>query len=96
VIDAEKELAKIAAAAAKGKSGAKKAPAPARAAGSLTLHLVRSGICTPKDQKATLQGLGLRRLGQRAVRPDAPAIRGMVHKVRHLVEIEGEVGTGKS
>jgi large subunit ribosomal protein L30 len=97
VIDAEKELAKIAAAAGKGKPGAKKASQmPARPAGSLKLRLVRSGICTPKDQKATLRGLGLRRLGQRAVRPDAPAIRGMVHKVRHLVEIEGEVGIGKS
>jgi large subunit ribosomal protein L30 len=97
VIDAEKELAKIAAAAGKGKPGAKKAAQmPARPAGSLKLRLVRSGICTPKDQKATLRGLGLRRLGQRAVRPDAPAIRGMVHKVRHLVEIEGEVGIGKS
>jgi large subunit ribosomal protein L30 len=49
---------------------------------------VKSGICTPKDQKATLRGLGLRRPGHRVVRPDSPAIRGMVHKVSHLVEIE--------
>ena len=54
----------------------------------MTLRLRQSGICTPKDQKATLRGLGLRRLGARVVRPDTPAIRGMVHKVRHLVEIE--------
>ena len=97
MIDAEKELAKIAAAAGKEKPRAKKAAEkPARPAGSLTLRLVRSGICTPKDQKAMLLGLGLRRLGQRAVRPDAPAIRGMVHKVRHLVEIEGEGAIGKN
>ena len=56
---------------------------------TLKLHFKGSGICTPKDQKATLQGLGLRRLGERVVREDTPAIRGMVHKVRHLVEIEG-------
>ena len=88
MIDAEKELAKIAAEA--GRSPAMKAEKPAPDSGTLTLRLVRSGICAPKDQKATLKGLGLTRLGQRVVRPDAPAIRGMVHKVRHLVEIEIE------
>ncbi|MGE5276148.1 MAG: 50S ribosomal protein L30 [Acidobacteriota bacterium] len=88
MIDAEKELAKIAAEA--GQAPARKAERPARPAGTLTVRLVRSGICSPKDQKATLKGLGLTRLGQRVVRPDAPAIRGMVHKVRHLVEVEIE------
>jgi large subunit ribosomal protein L30 len=87
VIDAEKELAKLAASA--GKPAGKKVPKTSGARG-LTLRLLRSGICTPKGQKATLRGLGLRRLGQRVERPDSPAIRGMVHKVRHLVEIEGE------
>jgi large subunit ribosomal protein L30 len=53
----------------------------------LRVRLVRSGICTPKDQKATLLGLGLRRLNQEVVRPDTPSIRGMIHKVRHLVEV---------
>jgi len=52
---------------------------------SITLH--KSGICTPKDQKATLQGLGFRRLGQTVVREDSPAVRGMVRKVRHLVAV---------
>ncbi len=54
---------------------------------TLTLRLRRSGICTPKDQKATLRSLGLRRMGQQVERPDDPSIRGMVLKVRHLVEI---------
>ncbi|MDQ2869782.1 MAG: 50S ribosomal protein L30 [Acidobacteriota bacterium] len=54
---------------------------------TLTLRLMRSGICTPKDQKATLRSLGLRRMGQQVERPDDPSIRGMVLKVRHLVEI---------
>jgi large subunit ribosomal protein L30 len=57
---------------------------------TLTLHWKGSGICTPRDQKATLKGLGLRRLGERVVREDTPAIRGMVHKVRHLVVVETE------
>lgn len=72
-------------------SEAEKPKTPGRARKSsgktLTLRQVRSGICTPKKQKATLQGLGFRRLGQRVVRPDNPAIRGMVLHVRHLVEI---------
>lgn len=63
---------------------------PAKAAPSgktLTLRQVKSGICTPKDQKATLRSLGFRRVGQSVVRPDHPAVRGMILKVRHLVEI---------
>ena len=37
--------------------------------------------------KATLRGLGFRRMGQRVVREDSPAVRGMIRKVRHLVEV---------
>jgi large subunit ribosomal protein L30 len=55
--------------------------------GRLAITLVRSGICTPKDQKATLVGLGFGRLGSRVVREDSPAVRGMIRKVRHLVEV---------
>lgn len=54
---------------------------------TLRVRQVRSGICTPKDQKATLRSLGFRRMGQEVVRPDGPATRGMILKVRHLVEI---------
>jgi large subunit ribosomal protein L30 len=55
--------------------------------GRLEIRLVKSGICTPKDQKATLVGLGFGRLGEKVVRDDSPAIRGMIRKVRHLVEV---------
>jgi len=57
------------------------------AKGRLAITLVRSGICTPKDQKATLKGLGFCRLVMKVVRDDSPAIRGMIRKVRHLVEV---------
>ena len=57
------------------------------AKGRLSITLVRSGICTPKDQKATLRGLGFGRLGMKVVRDDSPAVRGMIRKVRHLVEV---------
>jgi large subunit ribosomal protein L30 len=56
-------------------------------ASRLTLTQVRSGICTPKDQKATLRGLGFSRMGQKVIREDSPAVRGMIRKVRHLVEV---------
>ena len=64
-----------------------KAKAKKGTGATLTLMQIKSGICTPKDQKATLVGLGLARIGQRVVREDDPAIRGMVRKVRHLVQI---------
>ncbi len=47
-----------------------------------------SAIGVEKDQKQTVRRLGLRRLGQTVEQPDTPAIRGMIHKVRHLVTVE--------
>jgi large subunit ribosomal protein L30 len=54
---------------------------------TIRIRQVKSGICAPVDQKQTLFGLGLRRIRQEVVRPDTPALRGQIHKVRHLVEI---------
>jgi large subunit ribosomal protein L30 len=61
----------------------------AYAGGSAKLHLkwVRSAICSPVQQKLVVKGLGFTRLNQVIERPDNPAIRGMVAKVPHLVEI---------
>ena len=58
-------------------------------AGSGTIHLkwVRSFICAPVKQKKVVKGLGFTRLNQVIERPDTQAIRGMVAKVPHLVEI---------
>ncbi len=61
---------------------------------TVRIRQVRSGICAPRDQKQTLRGLGLRGIRHEVVRPDTPATRGLVHKVRHLVEIVGEAGPG--
>lgn len=41
-----------------------------------------------QNQAATLRTLGLRRLGQKVEREDTPTNRGLVHTVRHLVEVE--------
>ena len=54
----------------------------------LKVTWVRSSIGEPQDQKDTVKALGLKKLGQTAVLPDNPAIRGMVFKVKHLVAVE--------
>jgi len=55
--------------------------------GKIRLKWVRSAICAPVKQKKVVKGLGFTRLNQVIERPDTPAIRGMVAKVPHLVEI---------
>ncbi len=55
--------------------------------GTIQLKWVISAICAPVKQKLVIKGLGFTRLNQVIERPDNPAIRGMVAKVPHLVEI---------
>lgn len=57
-------------------------------AGTLRIRWVRSFIACPRGMRQTIRGLGFRRMQQVIERPDTPAIRGMIHKVRHLVEVE--------
>jgi len=59
----------------------------AESGGKLQLKWVRSAICAPVKQKKVVRGLGFTRLNQVIERPDTAAIRGMVAKVPHLVEI---------
>ena len=47
----------------------------------------KSAIGYKKDQKRTIEALGLRRLGQSVEQPDNRAVRGMITKVRHLVDV---------
>jgi large subunit ribosomal protein L30 len=49
---------------------------------------VKSAIGRDERQRATLRGLGLRRLQQTVELPDAPQVRGMIEKVQHLVRVE--------
>ena len=58
--------------------------------GQIQIKLIRSGIGFPMKQKKVIQGLGFSRLNQVVTRPDTPEIRGMVFKIRHLVEIVGQ------
>jgi large subunit ribosomal protein L30 len=59
------------------------------AKGKIQLKWIRSAICTPVKHKVVIKGLGFTRLNQVIERPDTDAIRGMVKKVPHLVEIVG-------
>lgn len=56
----------------------------------LKITWVKSSIGYSERQKNTVRALGLRRLGQTVEHDDTPVIRGMVHKVAHLVQIEEE------
>lgn len=55
---------------------------------TLKITYVRSVIGQKPDAKKTVQALGLRRLNQTVQLDDSPQLRGMVHKVRHLVKVE--------
>ena len=48
----------------------------------------RSVIDRPKDQKDTVRRLGLHRINDSVVKEDRPDVRGMIAKVRHLVDVE--------
>lgn len=57
---------------------------------TMTVTYVRSAIGYPKDQHTTVRSLGFTRLNQTREIVDTPAVRGMVYKVRHLLQVEGE------
>ena len=54
----------------------------------VAIRWVKSQIGYDRRQRATLRGLGLKRLNQRVELEDTAAVRGMIRKVRHLVVVE--------
>ena len=54
----------------------------------LKVKLLHSGINRKQDQKDTIRGLGLTRIGKVVLLNDTAAIRGMIRKVSHLVRVE--------
>ncbi|MAG37739.1 MAG: 50S ribosomal protein L30 [Dehalococcoidia bacterium] len=54
----------------------------------LQITYTKSSIGFSKRQKETVRTLGLRRLHQSVIVPDNPAVRGMLHHVRHLIQVE--------
>jgi len=56
-------------------------------ANKIQVKQVRSTIGRPGKQKQIMQSLGLRRIGHQNELPDNPSVRGMVEKVKHLIEL---------
>ena len=54
---------------------------------TVKIQLVRSPIGCKQDHRATVRGLGLRRLNSSAVLEDTPAVRGMINKISYLVKV---------
>ena len=54
---------------------------------TVKIQQTKSRIGAPKDQKATLQALGLRKIAQVVEVEDTPSNRGMIRKVHHLVKV---------
>ena len=54
---------------------------------TLRITYVKSSVGYRSDQKTTVRSLGLRKLGQSVDKPDTPDVRGMIHKVAHLVSV---------
>lgn len=59
-------------------------------ANTVKVTLVRSPIGTLPKHKATLAGLGLRRINHTVELEDTPAVRGMINKVSYMLRVEGE------
>ena len=54
---------------------------------TIKIKQIKSRIGAPKDQKSTLDALGLRKISQIVEREDTPTVRGMIQKVHHLVTV---------
>ena len=54
---------------------------------TVTIRQVGSPIRRKADQRATLSGLGLNRIGRESTLEDTPSVRGMIAKVAHMVEV---------
>ncbi|MEO6458649.1 MAG: 50S ribosomal protein L30 [Chloroflexia bacterium] len=55
---------------------------------TLRITWIRSAIGFAKDQRATIQAIGLKRLNQTIERPDSLTLRGQLFKVKHLIKVE--------
>ncbi|MBR6339326.1 MAG: 50S ribosomal protein L30 [Alloprevotella sp.] len=54
---------------------------------TIKIKQTKSRIGAPKDQKRTLDALGLRKMARTVEMEDTPSVRGMIRKVRHLVTV---------
>jgi large subunit ribosomal protein L30 len=83
--DSEKKTAVKKAAAKKGPAKPAKKPESGR---KVRVTLVRGLVGTRESHRATVRGLGLRRINHTVELEDTPAVRGMINKVAYLVKCE--------
>ncbi len=57
---------------------------------TVTLEQIASPVRRPKDQRATLIGLGLNKIRKQSTLKDTPEVRGMLRKIPHLVRVVSE------
>lgn len=55
---------------------------------NLKITQTRSLIGRPEKHRKIMRGLGLRKIRHSVVRPDSPEVRGMIFKVKHLIDVE--------
>jgi len=55
---------------------------------TVTVTLLKSPVGFNRQQATVVKGLGLRRIRHSVTLKDTPAVRGMIHKVRHLVDVK--------
>jgi large subunit ribosomal protein L30 len=55
---------------------------------TVKITLIKSPIGFKDNQEVVVRGLGLRKLNSTVELKDTPAVRGMIHKVRHLIEVK--------
>ncbi len=67
---------------------AKKAAKKSAETKRVKVTLVKSTIGFDRKQATIVEGMGLRRINHTVELADTPSIRGMIHKVRHLVEVQ--------
>ena len=66
-----------------------------KGSGTVKVTLLRSPIGFNRNQATVVKGLGLRRIRHTVELKDTPATRGMIHKVRHLVEVDDSAARAK-
>jgi large subunit ribosomal protein L30 len=62
----------------------------AQAQKTIKVEQIASPLRRHHDQRETLVGLGLNKIGRTRELPDTPSTRGMIHKIRHLVRVVGD------
>ena len=62
---------------------------------SLSIKLIKSVIGKPEKQRKIVRAIGLRRINHEVLHEDTPMIRGMIHKISHMLEVSEAKGDRK-